>query len=66
MQLIVMNISVPEPWSFNDDDQFKTYESAESSTDDSDDEDLFSTNKRGVRSKKFKKLVDDTEKLSFE
>lgn len=63
MPLIIME---PEPWSFNDDDQFKKYESAESSTDDSDDEDLFSNAKRGVKTKKFKKLVDDTEKLSFE
>ena len=58
-----MNISVPEPWSFNDDDQFKKYESAESSTDDSDDEDMFS---KKVKTKKFKKIVDDNEKLSFE
>ena len=63
MQWIVMNISEPEPWSFNNDDQFKKYESAESSTDDSDDEDLFS---KRVKTKKFKKFVNDDEKLSFE
>ena len=58
-----MNISEPEPWSFNNDDQFKKYESAESSTDDSDDEYLFS---KRVKTKKFKKFVNDDEKLSFE
>ena len=63
MQLIVMDISEPEPWSFNDDDQFKKYESAESSTDDSDNEDMLS---KKVKTKKFKKIVDDNEKLSFE
>jgi hypothetical protein len=53
----------PEPWSFNDDeDQFKRYES-EQSTDDSDDE-LFTKTKK-IRSKKFKKIV-EPEKLSFE
>ena len=36
----------PEPWSFNDDEeQFKRYESEQSSTDDSDDE-LFTKTKR--------------------
>jgi|TARA_Y100000389_G_scaffold163464_1_gene166747 hypothetical protein len=56
-----MDISEPEPWSFND-DQFQKYESAESSTDDSDDEDMFS---RKVKTKRFKKIV-EKEKLSFE
>ena len=46
----------PEPWSFNDDEeQFKRYESEQSSTDDSDDE-LFTKTKK-IRSKKFKKIV---------
>ena len=48
-----MDISEPEPWSFNNEDQFKKYEAVESSTDDSDDEELF------------KKIV-GKEKLSFE
>tara|TARA_B100000767_G_scaffold204807_1_gene191639 strand:+ start:810 stop:980 length:171 start_codon:yes stop_codon:yes gene_type:complete len=56
-----MDISEPEPWSFND-DQFQKYESAESSTDDSDDEEMFS---KKVKTKRFKKIV-EKEKLSFE
>jgi|TARA_B110000967_G_C18446060_1_gene345563 hypothetical protein len=57
-----MDISEPEPWSFNNEDQFKKYEAVESSTDDSDDEELFSKN---IKTKKFKKIV-GKEKLSFE
>ena len=57
-----MSISEPEPWSFNGEDQFKKYESEESSTDDSDDEEIFS---KKIKCKKFKKLV-EKEKLSFE
>jgi hypothetical protein len=57
-----MSISEPEPWSFNDEEQFKKYESEGSSTDDSDDEEIFSKN---IKGKKFKKLV-QKEKLSFE
>jgi hypothetical protein len=57
-----MSISEPEPWSFNDEDQFKKYESEGSSTDDSDDEEIFS---KKIKGKKFKKIV-KKEKLSFE
>jgi hypothetical protein len=57
-----MDISEPEPWSFNNEDQFKKYEAVESSTDDSDDEELFSKN---IKTRKFKKIV-GKEKLSFE
>ena len=57
-----MSISEPEPWSFNDDDQFKKYEVEESSTDDSDDEDIFS---KKIKGKRFNKIV-EKEKLSFE
>jgi len=62
--LSINRMNEPEPWSFNDDeDQFKRYESEQSSTDDSDDE-LFTKTKK-IRSKKFKKIV-EPEKLSFE
>jgi hypothetical protein len=57
-----MSISEPEPWSFSGEDQFKKYESEESSTDESDDEEIFSKN---IKGKKFKKIV-EKEKLSFE
>jgi hypothetical protein len=54
----------PEPWSFKDEeDQFKRYESQESSTDDSDEE-LFTKSKK-LKHTKFKKIV-EPEKLSFE
>tara|TARA_B100000482_G_C12548759_1_gene275302 strand:+ start:66 stop:254 length:189 start_codon:yes stop_codon:yes gene_type:complete len=62
MLLIIMSISEPEPWSFNGEDQFKKYESEESSTDESDDEEIFS---KKIKGKKFKKIV-EKEKLSFE
>ena len=53
-----MSISEPEPWSFNNgDDQFKKYESAESSTDDSDDEEMFSKRVK-TKGKNFKKIVE--------
>jgi|TARA_B110000444_G_scaffold60176_1_gene55977 hypothetical protein len=57
-----MNISEPEPWSFKDEDQFKKYEVEDSSTDDSDDEDIFS---KKIKGKRFNKIV-EKEKLSFE
>jgi len=62
MLLIIMNISEPEPWSFKDEDQFKKYEVEDSSTDDSDDEDIFS---KKIKGKRFNKIV-EKEKLSFE
>lgn len=51
----------PEP--YDDSEQFKKYDSQDSSTDDSDDE-LFTKSKK-IKTKKFKKVV-EPEKLSFE
>lgn len=59
-----MSTSEPEAWSFSE-DKFKKYESENSSSEDSsDDEQLFSKTKT-IRTKKFKKHVKN-EKLSFE
>jgi len=64
MLLIVMSTSDPEAWSFSE-DKFKKYESENSSSEDSsDDEQLFSKTKT-IKTKKFKKMV-KREKLSFE
>jgi len=64
MLLIVMSTSEPEAWSFSE-DKFKKYESENSSSEDSsDDEQLFSKTKT-IKAKKFKKHVKN-EKLSFE
>ena len=59
-----MSTSEPEAWSFSE-DRFKKYDSENSSSEDSsDDEQLFSKTKT-IKKKKFKKLVEN-EKLSFE
>jgi hypothetical protein len=59
-----MSTSEPEAWSFSE-DKFKKYESENSSSEDSsDDEQLFSKTKT-IKAKKFKKYVKN-EKLSFE
>jgi hypothetical protein len=59
-----MSTSEPEAWSFSE-DKFKKYESENSSSEESsDDEQLFSKTKT-IRTKKFKKYVKN-EKLSFE
>jgi hypothetical protein len=59
-----MSTSEPEAWSFSE-DRFKKYDSENSSSEDSsDDEQLFSKTKT-IKKKKFKKLV-EKEKLSFE
>jgi hypothetical protein len=59
-----MSTYEPEAWSFSE-DRFKKYDSENSSSEDSsDDEQLFSKTKT-IKKKKFKKLV-EKEKLSFE
>ena len=52
-----MSISEPEPWSFNGEDQFKKYESEESSTDESDDEEIFSKKRSPELENNLKKTV---------
>ena len=59
-----MSTSEPEAWAFSE-DKFKKYESENSSSEDSsDDEQLFSKTKT-IKAKKFKKHVKN-ETLSFE